>query len=60
MSAYTKFETVKGEFVADHVLHVQLNRPKKLNSFNPTQVSEIGSPTTPMFLIANDTFNIDW
>ncbi|CAO3688483.1 unnamed protein product [Umbelopsis vinacea] len=43
MSAYTKFETVKGEFVADHVLHVQLNRPKKLNSFNPTQVSEIGS-----------------
>ncbi|KAI8581648.1 hypothetical protein K450DRAFT_230520 [Umbelopsis ramanniana AG] len=41
MSAYTNFETVKGEFIADNVLHVQLNRPKKLNAFNPTQVKEV-------------------
>ncbi|GAB5588103.1 hypothetical protein Unana1_03003 [Umbelopsis nana] len=42
MSAYSKFETVKAEFVAEHVLHVQLHRPKKLNTFNPTLVTEVG------------------
>ncbi|KAH8554266.1 ClpP/crotonase-like domain-containing protein [Umbelopsis sp. PMI_123] len=41
MSAYSNFETVKAEFVADNVLHVQLNRPRKLNAFNPTLVKEV-------------------
>ncbi|KAI9288766.1 ClpP/crotonase-like domain-containing protein [Umbelopsis sp. AD052] len=41
MSAYTNFETVKGEFITDNVLHVQLNRPKKLNAFNPTEIFQV-------------------
>jgi len=47
MSAYTNFETVKGEFITDNVLHVQLNRPKKLNAFNPTQVLQSSVGTSP-------------
>lgn len=33
--AYPEYETLKVTGVAPHVLHVELNRPKKLNTMNP-------------------------
>ncbi|KAM3579945.1 hypothetical protein VKS41_007663 [Umbelopsis sp. WA50703] len=54
MSAYFNFETVKAEFIADHVLFVELNRPKKLNAFNPTLVKEVRE----IFGVIKDDMNI--
>lgn len=41
MSSKYQYETVKVDLLPDGVAHVQLNRPKRLNTLNPQYVQKL-------------------
>ncbi|KAL4449864.1 hypothetical protein ABPG74_008237 [Tetrahymena malaccensis] len=56
MAALPQYETLSGNWVSPHIFHIQLNRPDRMNAFNPKMFEEI--PQAFEFLSKQDELRV--